>query len=104
MNLPDDENWHWHECERCEAISGGFLLRRNAADNGAERPVIVLFQTGTPGVYNPLLADLNRLPFEADDATSDCGGALPTPWAWEDLSPEFFSAVRNKGRIFFRQP
>jgi hypothetical protein len=80
----------------------GYLLRRNAPiDEESERPVIILFQTGTQGVFTPLFADLNHLPFEADDSASDCGGLLPTAWAWEDLSPKLLTAIRaGKGKIF----
>src|SRR5215207_8114066 len=101
MSLPDEENWHWHECVRCSVMSQGDLRRRNVPpSNESERPVMVLFQTGTPGVFSPVFADLNRLPFEADDGASECGGTLPTPWAWEDLSPTLLSTIRSKGRIF----
>ena len=82
----------------------GLLLRRNTAPDESERPVIVLFQTTTPEVFTPLIADLNHLPFEADDSASDCGGVLPTPWAWEDLSPDLLSTVRaGRGSMFPRQ-
>jgi hypothetical protein len=73
----------------------GFLRRRNFPPNEVERPIIVLFLTGTPGLFTPVVADLNRLPFEADDGATECGGSIPTPWMWEDLDPTALSTIRS---------
>jgi hypothetical protein len=100
--LPNERSWHWHECARCESIIPGALLRRNKVA-ARERPVIIVFQTGVPEFFTPLIADLHQLPFVADDSTSECGGMLPRPWAWEDLSPSLLAAVRSKGKIFLRR-
>lgn len=59
---------------------------------------MVLFQT-TTGVYSPVFADLNQLPFEADDAASECGGLLPKPWVWEDVNPQLAAVMRGKSSL-----
>jgi hypothetical protein len=47
-------------------------------------------------LLTPLFADLNQLPFEADDGASGCGGTLPRRWAWEDLNPALEAVMRGK--------
>src|SRR3989442_844300 len=102
MALPNDKDWHWHECLRCKSLFAGELLRRNQVI-GSERPVLILSRPGTDEFFFLLVADLNQLPFEADDRASGCGGMLPMPWGWEDLNPALLRAVRGKGRIFPRR-
>lgn len=94
----DDKDWSFHDCPRCVSLFEGGLLRRNQV-SGSERPVIVLFQTQKFGTYSLLFADLNQLPFEADDGASECGGTLPVPWAWEDANPVLLEVIRGKSRF-----
>ena len=100
MSLPDEENWYWHECARCEAIVAGLIRRKTPPGSDAERPVIIIFQK-RPKLFDPVIADLNHLPFEADDGASECGGRLPVPWAWEDLNPALLARLRSKNQKLF---
>lgn len=97
--IPDDGNWHWHECPHCSSIMPGGVRRRNKVI-GPVRPVLIVFlQTRDPEIYSLLFADLNQLPFEVDDAASECGGALPKPWVWEDVTPQLAALMRGSSSL-----
>ncbi len=101
--IPDDGNWHWHECPHCSSIMPGVVRRRNKII-GHVRPVLIVFlQARDSEIFNLLFAHLNQLPFEADDAASECGGALPKPWVWEDVTPQLAAVMRGRSSRFRHQ-
>jgi hypothetical protein len=61
--IPEDGEWHWHECPHCSSIMPGGVRRRNAVI-GPVRPVLIAFlQKRDPESFSLLFADLNQLPF-----------------------------------------